>query len=512
MKKLLAFMAILSLLFTFTGCTSLEYESSSRIVKPLVKSAPLQGTWVVDECMTRAPGAPEESQEDKLMGMEVGFSRDSIVFGNYMWNEVVYKAKIVNTQEYFLHSFSDAAEKLDIKDEEIYVIQASSGEKFLYEFAKISDESIVVTVDSNLYYLKKTSSEFNGESKKLVNEEGVDIILGKDDESKELRSGVMLGLRIPQKSGQAENGGVTEEYRYQTYWVAFGGGVLRPVLTAPDIFLPRKDGFWRVKERKPTDNSTTTDIVYASRVASGSTSRLSVSNGPDWDNENGRSIRSRTILYVGNDYICFEDTYYSVDKTQKSTTRKELRTLPVDRMDDLNGVKLSDIAGENGSMAVEEALADVFKNSQNSGIKGIEDDDLNKSFALFRKTGHWFIKGRLNFSKDYPVPFTDFNLNLLPPSDMVAYDTLQVPWTIIKDRIPQAIDAYTSPNKDMALVLTRNSLIIYAINGNAISDTPMARLSIPEGSSVVMAEWGTGNYMKKWEKAFMENNMIKEVK
>lgn len=511
MKRLTGLILILIIMLVTEGCTSLPAESSSRIARPQVKTAPLQGTWLVDECITREPGTPQKSKEDKFMGMKVGFSNNSAVFGEYLWNDVVYKIKRVNAEEYFLHRFQDAVKKLDIKEKEVYVIQVSSGEKFLYEFVKIDNDRIVANVDSNLYCLNKVSDEFDGTSKKLANDESVDTISGLNDASKELHSGIFLGLRIPQKTTSSENNAVSEEYRYQTYWIAFAGGKLEPVLAAPDIFLPRKDGFWRVKARKASDNPAISDVVYTLRISSGGFSRLISSN--IWSRpENGKLARNRTILYVGNDYICFEDTYYSVNNAQQSIAKRELRTLPVDRMDDLQGVKLSDIAGENGAMAVEEAISDLSKNYKNTGVKGIEEYNLDQNFALFRKTGHWFFKGRINLGKEYPVSFTDFSLNVLPPSDMVAYDTLSVPWTIIKDRVPQAVDAYTSPNKDMALVLTRNSLLIYAINGSTISDLPLQKLAIPDGSSVVMAEWGTGNYMKNWEKAFVENNPVKEAK
>lgn len=491
---------------------SFQYESTSRISRPQVNSSPLQGTWQVRECLTRSPGTPQESKADQLMGMTASFSNDAFVFGDYVWNDIVYKTKMVSAAEYFLHSYDDAAQKLDIKNKELYVVQVSSGEKYLYEFARIDENAIVASIDSNLYYLGKTSDTFSNNATKTAGSEGPDAILDSDSDSKELNTGIFLSLRIPRNTTPDSSGTAKEEYRYQTYWMGFSGGILRPVLTAPDIFMPRKDGFWRIKSRKAGDSTSSSDTISAVRMtASGSKSKESGAAG--FSNFNNTDMtRSRSILYVGNDFICFEDSYYLVEKSKRILVKKELRTLPIDSMDDIDGIKLSDIAGQSGTMAFEEALSDLVKNTGKSAIKTLDESNIEQNFALYRKMGHWFLKGRINFGKEYPVPYSDFNLNLLPPSNMVRYDELQVPWTIVKDRIPQTVDEYTSPNKDLCLVFTRNQLSIYAISGNDISEMPLMQFSMPEGASVIMAEWCTGNYMKSWEKAFVEFNAVKEVK
>jgi hypothetical protein len=105
----------------------------------------------------------------------------------------------------------------------------------------------------------------------------------------------------------------------------------------------------------------------------------------------------------------------------------------------------------------------------------------------------------------------DFNLNLIPPSDMVAYDALQVPWTAVKDKLPDAVDIYTSPNKDIAVILTRNKILVYDIVNKTLSDAPLAGYKLEDGSSVIMAEWGIGEYAPIWEKSFTKNNVTKQV-
>ena len=145
-------------------------------------------------------------------------------------------------------------------------------------------------------------------------------------------------------------------------------------------------------------------------------------------------------------------------------------------------------------------------NSGYEGIVIIDDDAQQKNFALYRKTGHWFFKGRIDPDRQGHLPYMDFNLNLLPPANMVAYDVLHVPWKEMKDKLPNAIDIYTSPNRDLAVILTRSHILLYTIEGRKLSGEPIAKIRLEEGSTVIMAEWSMGEYVARWENSFIKNN------
>ncbi len=88
---------------------------------------------------------------------------------------------------------------------------------------------------------------------------------------------------------------------------------------------------------------------------------------------------------------------------------------------------------------------------------------------------------------------------------MVFYDALLVPWTNIKDVVPRAIDAYTSPNKDIALIFTKDELLIYDIHGNDLERLPKERIDLKNGETVIMAEWATGQYVESWKDIFQKS-------
>lgn len=500
-RKYVILLILLLILSMLSGCVATTPDNSDRISRPANNEAPLEGTWVLKkyESGNSEMSSPLDSAYP-LIGRNVGFSKDSMaIAGNYFSN-VSYKIRRVNANEYFLHKNQVAYKELDLKDDDILIITASSDDKFLYEFIKDPDGMITVSIDDQYYRMEKVSDEFSGNKNTAAgaikrndkDETGIKNIV--------LRSGILLGLRIPV---QTEDG--LGDYTYGTYWISMADNSLRPVLYAENIYLPRMDGFWKLQVDKRLGSEGIEDYIFASMVSkTGSKLRASAAGNSSLRVE---TRLRKAVVYVGNDYVCVENTYYNKEKDSgKIGSMKVLRTLPVDNLTNIDGIKISDLSGENGTMAMESAISELLKESAANGMKSADRANQGKNFALYRKTGHWFFKGRLNLSDEDTLPYVDFNLNLIPPANMVAYDMLQVPWKEMKDKLPQALDIFTSPNKDMAIIIMRNNILIYGIENKALTDEPLARLPMVEGSSVIMAEWAMGDYITSWEKSFVNNN------
>ena len=114
--------------------------------------------------------------------------------------------------------------------------------------------------------------------------------------------------------------------------------------------------------------------------------------------------------------------------------------------------------------------------------------------------GHWFFKGRINYLIDDEFHYADYSINIIPPSKLVIYDDLKISWTYIKDKVPEAIDAFTSPLGDIAVVMTKNEIIIYGIIRGEMEDMPLRRIDLKDNETVIMAEWATGDYVDNWSK------------
>lgn len=502
------FMLLLALAPTLSACTQAVPESTDRIISPANMAVPAAGTWVLERRLTDEITDISDA-DDSLTGEKVGFTQNTMFYAGQVFTDISYKIKRVNVYEYFFHKNRDILKKLNYEKNEILVVNVYSKDSFLFEFIIDSNDEKIAVIDGRLYVMRKVSDDVG--SVQEIN--GHDTLeSGKEDaiaQKQPLRSGLLMGVRYPVQTSDGLG-----DYKYGTYWISCINGEIKPVLYADDIYLPRMDGFWKLMVEKRPGPSGLVDTLRAFKVTNTSNKAVDRPSAASPENVSERMetrVR-RAIIYVGNDYACVENTIYGTDSDNAGAIyEKNLRTLPVDNLMNVDGIKISDMAGENGTMAMENAITEVLVNSGYEGIVILDDDEQQKNFALYRKTGHWFFKGRIDPDRQGNLPYMDFNLNLIPPSNMVAYDVLHVPWKEMKDKLPNAIDIYTSPNRDLAVILTRSHILLYAIEGSKLADEPLAKIQLEEGSAVIMAEWCMGEYVSRWEQSFIRNNDTREV-
>ncbi|HEY8348405.1 MAG TPA: hypothetical protein VIM13_01055, partial [Clostridia bacterium] len=483
-------------------------ESTDRIISPVNMAVPAAGTWVLERRLTDEITDISDA-DDSLTGEKVAFTQNTMFYAGQVFTDISYKIKRVNVYEYFFHKNRDILKKLNYEKNEILVVNVYSKDSFLFEFIIDSNDEKIAVIDGRLYVMRKVSDDVG--SVQEIN--GHDTLeSGKEDaiaQKQPLRSGLLMGVRYPVQTSDGLG-----DYKYGTYWISCINGEIKPVLYADDIYLPRMDGFWKLMVEKRPGPSGLVDTLRAFKVTNTSNKAVDRPSAASPENVSERMetrVR-RAIIYVGNDYACVENTIYGTDSDNAGAIyEKNLRTLPVDNLMNVDGIKISDMAGENGTMAMENAITEVLVNSGYEGIVILDDDEQQKNFALYRKTGHWFFKGRIDPDRQGNLPYMDFNLNLIPPSNMVAYDVLHVPWKEMKDKLPNAIDIYTSPNRDLAVILTRSHILLYAIEGSKLADEPLAKIQLEEGSAVIMAEWCMGEYVSRWEQSFIRNNDTREV-
>ncbi|HHV98703.1 MAG TPA: hypothetical protein GXX36_03875 [Clostridiaceae bacterium] len=524
LKRLLLYLCIFSLAVGFAGCANTAIDTESKIVSPQNKTVPILGEWKFEKCLLHGQRSPSIKDSEQWENKTAVFSANEAVIGDYYWDNIGYKIRKVNAHEYFLFNFKDDFRKLGITDKEVYVITLSSSDNFLYEFAKVNDNELIVNIDGDFFRLTKISdrvdSELYGKAKmNLVGKEDIET-----EEEENIRSGILLGIRTPVKTGSTEDD-EAPQYSYRTIWIASSDRKLHTIMEADGIFLPRKSGFWYIDIERIKNGEIEEDILTARRVPSKDTANVSrdlivLEDGRKasdywkvsdyWKDRTG--VLYKTILFIGNDYVSIETLGHGNYKGNSYTWQENrLKTIPVDNIQRNDGVKISDIAGENGLLALESAVSSLFEKSDTVVANAAEKIGIEENFALFRRTGHWFVKGRINIKQADSIPYVDYNINLIPPPELVAFDTLHLPWKYIKDKVPGAVDAYTSPNKDIALILTQSHILIYKIEGDNISEYPLEKIKLNNGDAVIMAEWARGDYVEKWEKSFIKNNEVRVV-
>lgn len=486
----------------------MKMGASTRIVSPQNQSIPLEGKWKIESCISRESSIKNENKSEQWVGKTAQFTSTAAVVGEYSWNNPSYSIKYVNAEEYIVYKFGTSVEKLGINDKDINVVTVTAGEKYLYEFVKVNDTELFVKIDNNVYTLIKISDSAESDfHKDIENEDSVQLEVSKDEQL--LRTGLMLGIRSQKKTASTGEKNSDEEYSYKTLWIASTNRELHPVLETDDIYLPRKSGFWKVMVRRNRQNDREEDELLAYNSSKDNMKKSNIESIDDfWNNKTGRI--NKKILFIGNDYVCLEINGDGTCLDSSETWNiDKFQIRPIDNISNAVGVKISDVAADNGLLAMKAAKSKLIETFKSNDIVEINKEMEDENFALYRKTGHWFVKGRLNFKQNDTISYSDFNINIIPPSKIVFYDTLQVPWTVIKDRVPEAVDAYTSPNKDIAVVITNNRILIYEISNGGLSNVPIKKIMMKDGDAVVMAEWALGNYVQKWEESFLTNEIRK---
>ena len=477
MKKITLFIIII-FLFCFSGCSDLS-DSTQKVVPPKNNQIPVSGKWIVENVNSQDKNTTEKIKNEWI-GKTVQISDDFISFGNYILKNPEYIIRNVDKEKYLLYNYESIPKDLKINKSQINVITAASSDKFFCDIIKLNDNELVLEVYDYDFYLKKVSDktdDINSNSKSLQDIGSIDF----ENESKDkvTRSGLFLGLK---SSSQGE-------YSYRTLWIASRNKTIRPILETSGIFFPRRNGFYKISVNNEKINGVTYNIISANNV-------LSAPDNTNLDTVNGLSTEQSVINYIGNDFICLEtDT--------SNTLVKNINIVPVDSLPAIKPVNIADLSGSDGTAAVSISMKKLMDSLNIKSNDVLNKKSAGDSIGVYRKMGHWFYKGRLFYIKDAKITYSDYDINIVPPQKLIFYDELSIPWTEIKDKIPDAEDAYVSPNRDIAVILTNNKIYVYSINKGKLSNNPLKKIDLKKGETAVMAEWATGEYADNWEKTFL---------
>lgn len=501
-RILISIIAIAMMIFT-QGCATIPIKGNEKIAPPRNMDMPLEGTWQVIEKL--GDDIIPQGTDPFIDSLAI-FSQDEIVFGDDLITDVQYAIKRVNTEDFFLYHYRVKAEDLGIDAESVDIVSINSNNRSFYEFVKLDDSTIITSVGNDFYLLTKESDD--NETIPKDKKHSIDKDYAKESavETDVLRSGLLLGLKRISNSSDGEY-----KVTYRTLWIRSENRELYPIFEASNLFTPRKTGFWDIGSNSEKVDGCIYEFIYAYPSFlydhPNLEHELAIDEPDKYVTIVGDGHWRRHIEYVGNDYIAVEDINIGKDS---SIVSRQYKVLPIDGVQNKNGIKISDIAGQDGRDAL---LSSAQSSIEIKNIKDTEilDDELDEeNFTIARRNGHWIMRGRISYGDEYDeADYLDFNINIIPPTELVNYDELCISWNAIKAKLPSAIDAYTSPNEDMLIVLDIDNIYVYALEDGGISDRPIGKVNLHEGEKVVMAEWATGVYAERWDKHFKGKKPIK---
>ena len=452
------------LLFVFFTYGFLNFNSSYKLrLVPPHSHSPLQGTWVISDSLQDNTAVSEQWLGKKLL-----FSDEYVLLGSYLLPHPRFQIKRTDVSGYF-DTRQAFYQDLFARKKEVEVLTLADQHLFLCELLPLNEEELILQLFNNSYLLRKISDHVD---KSLLNSPEVTEISNiTGPQQANLQSGVLLGLRSP-------------DNRYRTLWLAAEDRHLAPLLQTDTIVFPRRNGFYKLEVVPVSLEEQVEDFLLVTALSGRHTSAApELTLDPAvWEGKTG-SIR-RHITYVGNDFVSLEESIAQAAADGSTNQASRLLTVSVDSLPAIRAVKISDLI-----------RAEPTINLQQQAEQLQTDRLTEENFSLARHKGYWQLVSR-------PPNQSDVPLGIIPPSHLLFYNELALPWPRIKNHVPQASDVLTSPNEDLALVFTGSEIIVYAMFHHSMAVTPLLKIPLREGEKMIMAEWALGHYVENWTLTF----------
>ena len=287
-------------------------------------------------------------------------------------------------------------------------------------------------------------------------------------------SGLLLGLRYDTHYDVSANlsqekvfVGTQKPSSYRTFLLRAENGQVNLAAERTNLLVPREDGFWRVDVKHSTYNDFTEDFVWVNPapdfdalpnpflaeqegINAFDVSLLVKEQGIDTTlGEHCQGYTFRDILFMGAQYL-------SIGYTRSETCRSVFMNASTDSalqmltLKKLELVEIATLLGSKGNNSFKQATKDYQNQHSNHQDWG------DVSGGIMRHQGQWVIKGHFPMNEG---KYTHFEVPAVAPEELVSHDTLYPDWETIKTEVPDAVDAFSSPAKDVVVVLTgTNSL------------------------------------------------------
>lgn len=494
MKKYIILISII-ILIVLPSCSVKDFEPKEMITAPVIESSPIKGKW----SLLKTVDGPykRNTEETQLQNkIEALFHKDGVVVGGDFILEPSYKLRNVDLEDYLFYNYKIKPDYLDIEEKNAEVITILGEEQYFYDFIRYAEDKMFYYDDDKFVFLERDVEEVSSEEiNRYISIEKNIMRISNKKEIDTLNSGLLLGI----KTHSIDEEKKVDKWDYKTIWIKSNNRTIGDIYEIDDLLVPRKKGFYLINVNRKSVGNVINDNIKAipkGKIQENLLEQASILDDKDKDEGliNYPSILKH-IIYVGNDYVSTEEINLEIEK-------KKLRVYPTDYLEGNKPTKISNLIGEEGLNMFFQSAKETIKTDANHILE-------EESFGLNRRNGYWVMMGRINYKNENQEFFKDFQVKTAPPKEIVHYDELVIPWNIIKARIPEAIDAFTSPNEDIIIVITRNEILIYPIIENDILLNELGKIKLSGKDTIIMAEWGLGRYTSLWEEEFLKNQAEK---
>lgn len=482
MKRLLLMIFIFSFSCFFSGCGSIEFNIEDTIKPPSNEEVTVRGTWKIEKYISilkEHNGTQTTDKSNQYIGKEAIFDNEIGAIGKDVYINPKYKIIRTSTNTFIQNKYQISEADLGLQKEKVNVVTITTENQLFCQLIITDEMTAYVYLENGFLVLHKISDIVDEKTKEnSFGNVGTSINNGEFTEDPLLRSGVLIGVR-------------SSDNTYRTLWIYSKNREIKTVSHRKQLMVPRAKGFWEIGT---IENKNGNEIIFAEAFTDAALQATSQINR----NTNLLTEKPGTkILFVGNDYIGVE--YNS-----------KFNVVSIDNIKEGKGVAFSDIIDENSYDALKQSSEAFISTLDSNKSKNIIRATDEENFTLKRRNGHWTMKSRLYYKE--PVgnrKYEDFDLNLMVPSKLILYDEMNIPWNDIKSKLPWITDAYMSPNKDIAILVSADSLNIYPVKNKSIINKQLMKIPLSKADSIIMTEWSIGKYADIWsnfvDKIFTDN-------
>ncbi|MGH4117463.1 hypothetical protein [Clostridium sp.] len=488
MKKILCLFFILFSIIIFMWSQYVGLTLNTQVLQKKITVSPLEGSWIVEKYVSIDGATIDEKKAKQLIGQVAYFSGTTVNFNGDTSKESKYKVKSVDTSSYFWNVIKISAKSLGIQNTNVQIVTINSDDIFYDEYIKLNDETLIKKYEGILLYFHKDKDDSSNLTHNKDNEDNTKILISKAEKEIRSKSGLLLGLRY--KNPKVETGG--SKYLYKTLWISSVNDKILPIAETKDLLLPRQDGFWKVGTTRKIENGDAKDVIWSYPINS-----IDPTKPINIYSKQIRYCKTEDniiIKFLGSNYVSTENIQeVNNNNLGKDYSNNQLKIFPIDNLMG-ESIKLTSILGrEIEKSTLPGAILDIPKNFQEKNLKNVD-----ANWGVIRRSGRWILRGRMEAKISSKHSLVDFDVSYATPKSLTTYDDLFPSFNAIKTKVPSAVDAYSSPNRDFVVVLTATKLMVFTIEGNNLNEK-LLTLDLKAGEVPVMSHWATGNYVDDWQ-------------
>ncbi|KOA18946.1 hypothetical protein CLHOM_26860 [Clostridium homopropionicum DSM 5847] len=516
-KKIILIIGFTMISFLLCSCTPKDISDTVKISSPDNYEMPLTGDWVVSKQYNKnlESGNSVTPETEASVGKIVSINKNDIVLFDKECFNPEFKIKTVDSKSYLVSKFEINPEALDISQSEIQIVTVTQKDNFFASFIMLDKDNIITYIDGFFYHLVpklnedknnnqankkesniKSASQSNKVQDRIINSEK---LLYSSEIQKQLSSGILLGLKSYESKGNN-----IEIPVYRTLWINLGAYSEKPSIDViPRLIVPRKSGFWFVDVENKLKSSHVESSIFVYPINKNiqqKSQESGIING-------GQAYTGVDIFFIGNDYISLELNGSKFNSNANNSNTSFLRLYALDTINSKNSspIIISNLLGEDAIKALNQGAAAYLTSLNFNERQKMEQIPSNYSFGIIRRNGKWVLRGRLNEldilseKSSENSNLGDFDIPIILTKDIVAYDSLYPSWSIIKEMVPEAVDAYSSPNRHYVIVITKTSLIVYNVTDGRLGSSPLLTFNLNSKENIIMSQWSTGSYVRTWD-------------